>query len=235
MPENDPNRHPAPPAEEDRAARPSDERAADERAADERPSNERPSNERAAQGPELSRRAMLLLGGGASVGAALVLGASLLVGGPGGAGHGGAGPSERIRPVGGGPVAPGAPTTVPQLAGTGSMAAVGLLAARRFPLGGIIQVPSSQRPGLVLRSHPPAGASVPGGAPVTLYVSAGRVGGDRVTVPYLVGLDEARARASAAALGLTVRTSGAGATVRAQQPAPGSSGPNGATLVLTLG
>ncbi|GAA1557782.1 hypothetical protein GCM10009678_45970 [Actinomadura kijaniata] len=234
MPENDPNRHPGPPAGEGGAARPADERAADERA---EPGPEAPGEgaERAPQGPELSRKAMLLLGGGASVGAALVLGASLLVGGPGGAGHGGAEPSERIRPVGDGPVSPGAPTAVPQLAGTGSMAAVGLLAARRFPLGGIIQVPSSQRPGLVLRSHPPAGASVSGGTPVTLYVSAGRVGGDRVTVPYLVGLGEAQARASAAALGLTVRTSGAGATVRAQQPAPGSSGPNGATVALTLG
>ncbi|WP_067491285.1 PASTA domain-containing protein [Actinomadura hibisca] len=214
--------------------------------------------------PEMSRRAMLLLGGGASVAVASVLGLTLLIGGTGASPaprDGGfaaseapapasppaeqptatASPSASAGPSGTpspstSPTAPAA--TVPQVAGLGSMTAVGRLANRRIPLGALIRVPSSQATGLVLRSHPPAGTPLPPGGAVTLYVSAGQGGavtGAHVTVPYFLGQTEQQARTSAAGLGLQVTVNGTGGTVTGQGFAPGARLLRGSTVALTLG
>jgi beta-lactam-binding protein with PASTA domain len=126
---------------------------------------------------------------------------------------------------------------VPAVAGLDMAAAVNRLAVRRIPLGGVIRVPSSRNAGLIVRSYPPGGTVVQGGAPVTLYVSAGvggSVTGTEVTVPYFVGLDQRRARGTAAVLGFRVVVRGSGTTVAAQVPAPGSILPRNATVTLTL-
>ncbi|MFC9975926.1 PASTA domain-containing protein [Spirillospora sp. NPDC127200] len=214
----------------------------------------------------MSRRAMLLLGGGASVAVASVLGLTLLIGGtkagPAPRDGGFAASQESAPPAARQPTAgptataspsttaspsasaapSGAPTTpaaaVPQVAGLGSMTAVGRLANRRIPLGALIRVPSSQATGLVLRSHPPAGTPLPPGGAVTLYVSAGQGGavtGTRVTVPYFIGQSEQQARTSAAGLGLQVVVRGTGAAVAGQGFAPGARLPRGSTVTLTLG
>ncbi|MGI5163471.1 PASTA domain-containing protein [Spirillospora sp. CA-253888] len=208
--------------------------------------------------PEMSRRAMLLLGGGASVAVASVLGLTLLIGGTkaspaprdGGfaASQESAPPAARQPTTGPAPTASatatpsGAPTTpaatVPQVAGLGSMTAVGRLANRRIPLGALIRVPSSQATGLVLRSHPPAGTPLPPGGAVTLYVSAGQGGavtGTRVTVPYFIGQTEQQARTSAAGLGLQVVVRGTGGAVTGQGFVPGARLLRGSTVTLTLG
>jgi hypothetical protein len=187
---------------------------------------------------EISVRAMLLLGGVSTIAAMAVLGLTLLVG-PGG------GPAEAPPPPGAsapqGPVTSAAqagPVAVPAVAGADVATAVSRLAVRRIPLGGVIRVPSSQDAGLVVGSYPPGGAAVQGGAPVTLYVSAGTGGsvtGSEVTVPYFAGLDQQRARGTAAALGLRAVVRGSGAAVVAQDPAPGTVRPRNATVTLTLG
>ncbi|MEW2359930.1 PASTA domain-containing protein [Spirillospora sp. NPDC029432] len=188
---------------------------------------------------EISVRTMLLLGGVSTVVAVAILGLTLLVG-PGGNGGGTAGSPPPDASVPRAPVsgaAQGPPVAVPAVAGLDVAAAVNRLAVRRIPLGGVIRVPSSRNAGLVVRSYPRGGTVVQGGAPVTLYVSAGMggsVAGGEVTVPYLVGLDEQRARGTAAALGLRVAVEGSGAAVAAQRPAPGSVLPRDGTVTLTL-
>ncbi|MFB4314464.1 PASTA domain-containing protein [Actinomadura sp. 21ATH] len=187
---------------------------------------------------EISVRTMLLLGGVSTVVAVAVLGLTLLVAPGGSGGTAGSPPPDASvprAPVSG--AAQGPPVAVPNVAGLDVAAAVNRLAVRRIPLGGVIRVPSSRNAGLVVRSYPGGGTVVRGGAPVTLYVSAGMGGsvtGGEVTVPYLVGLDEQRARGTAAALGLRVAVEGSGTAVAAQRPAPGSVLPRAATVTLTL-
>jgi hypothetical protein len=180
---------------------------------------------------DVSVRSMLMLGGASSVAAVAVLGLTLVVG------HGAGRHDRAPDPAPLGAAAQGPSATVPPTAGLQVMTAVNRLAVRRIPLGGVIRVPSSRRAGLVVRSYPPGGAVVREGSPVTLYVSAGTGGsvtGTQVTVPYLVGLDEPRARATAAGLGLRVVVRAPGGGVAEQQPAPGSVRPRGSTVTLTL-
>lgn len=186
--------------------------------------------------PEMSGRAMLLLGGGTSLGAVAVLGLTLLVGGAGGAGgdreDASASPVARTRAQ-----PPGAQVVVPRVAGLPSMTAVSRLTERRVPLGSVIRVPSSRPAGLVLRSYPEAGAALGAGGQVSLYVSAGLGGtvtGGRVVVPYFIGLSVPQARGAAAGLGLRVAVLSGTAAVAAQDPAPGTVARRGATVMVRL-
>ncbi|MFC6885088.1 MULTISPECIES: PASTA domain-containing protein [Actinomadura] len=191
--------------------------------------------------PEMSGRAMLLLGGGTSLGVVAVLGLTLLVGGAGGAGgareDAAASPVSRSRAEPPPNAAPAARVVVPQVAGLPSMTAVSRLTERRVPLGSVIRVPSSRPAGLVLRSYPEAGAALGAGGQVSLYVSAGLGGtvtGGRVVVPYFIGLTVPQARGAAAGLGLRVAVLSGTATVAAQDPAPGTVARRGATVTVRL-
>jgi hypothetical protein len=181
----------------------------------------------------ISGRAMLLLGGVSTLAAVVVLALTLVIA-PGARDADGSRDPGRAAPAG-----PGAPgrVEVPDVAGLEVMEAVNRLAVARIPLGGVIRVPSSREAGQIVRSYPPGGRAVRGGVPVTLYVSAGvggSVAGSEVTVPYLVGLDAQRARATAAGLGLRVQVAAGGTTVAGQRPEPGSVRPRGSTITLTL-
>ncbi|WP_026414950.1 PASTA domain-containing protein [Actinomadura oligospora] len=118
-------------------------------------------------------RTTLLLGGGATAAAGLVLGLTLLVGG----GPGGDGPGGPATPVTSAQVgrADGR-VTVPPVAGLGAEAATARLAERHLPVGAVIRVPSSRPSGRVVRSYPGDGTALAEGEPVTLYVSAGMGG-----------------------------------------------------------
>ncbi|GAA2589593.1 PASTA domain-containing protein [Actinomadura fulvescens] len=197
--------------------------------------------------PEMSGRAMLLLGGTMSVAVVCVFGLTLLLGGTS--------PSAEGAPAGGqAPVPPAQqepppaspapsgtvtapPVAIPAVTGLSTTSAVGSLAERRIPVGAVIRVPSSQQAGLVVRSYPASGTSLRSGAPVTLYVSAGQGGsitGNQVAVPYFIGLSEQQARGTAAMLGFQVTVSGTGTVVSVQQPRPGAVYLRGSTVTLTL-
>ncbi|MCP2336408.1 PASTA domain-containing protein [Actinomadura rupiterrae] len=122
---------------------------------------------------EIPGRTMLLLGGGATAAAGLVLGLTVLVGGrPGGSPPGGPDATVTTAQVG---RAAGA-VTVPPVAGLAVRSATDRLAERRLPVGAVIKVPSSRASGLVVRSYPEGGTPVTAGRQVTLYVSAGMGG-----------------------------------------------------------
>ncbi|MFC4909812.1 PASTA domain-containing protein [Actinomadura gamaensis] len=124
---------------------------------------------------EIPGRTMLLLGGGATVAAGLVLGLTVLVGGgPGGSGGSGPGPGTTVTTTQVGR-SEGA-ITVPPVTGLGSRAATDRLAERHIPVGAVIRVPSSRPSGSVVRSYPEGGTPLAGGEQVTLYVSAGMGG-----------------------------------------------------------
>lgn len=113
---------------------------------------------------------MLLLGGGATAAAGLVLGLTLLMGG----GPGGDGPAATVTSTQVGR-ADGL-VTVPPVAGLGARAATERLAGLRIPVGAVIRVPSFRRAGTVVRSYPGDGTVLTEGERVTLYVSAGMGG-----------------------------------------------------------
>jgi hypothetical protein len=112
---------------------------------------------------EMSARTMALLGAGGAVLVAVVLGASLVF-----RGGGGAETPASSAPVS---VAPASAVAVPQLAGLDRAEAARLLAERRLEVAAVIQVPSALHAGQVVRTYPAAGTSVSPGTGVTLYVS----------------------------------------------------------------
>ncbi|MFG2005228.1 PASTA domain-containing protein [Spirillospora sp. NPDC048911] len=195
--------------------------------------------------PEMSGRAMLLLGGIMSVAVVCVFGLTLLVGGTSqsaeGAPAGGLAPAQQEQPASPAPSGTGAtaapPVALPTVTGLSTTSAVGRLAAAKIPLGAVIRVPSSQQAGLVVRSYPAGGTTVRSGAPVTLYVSAGQGGsitGNQVAVPYFIGLSEQQARSTAAMLGFQVTLANSGTVVATQQPRPGAVYLRGSTITITL-
>ncbi|MCD0448710.1 PASTA domain-containing protein [Actinocorallia sp. API 0066] len=173
--------------------------------------------------PEMSRRTMVLLAGGMSVGVALVLGVTLLVGGDGTT-------SAARRSAEG---------AVPAVEGKSVQEATRVLAERRLPVGGVPKVPSSLPAGRIVYTAPPAGTPIAEGSPVTLYVSDGSGGGtadvSRMTVPYLVGVDTGHATRVLEALGLRLDPADAKGVVATQDPAPGTEVAAGTTVKVTVG
>src|SRR5258708_1785703 len=162
---------------------------------------------------EMSTSAMLLLGGGSTLVMAAVLGLSLLFGIGGKAtgvaqsqpvvatvvsSSGGADPSAPATPGAG---QSAARIVVPALVGVDSMTATSQLASLRLSVAAMIRVPSALARGQVVRTYPAAGASVPAGCHVTLYIS-GTATGTRVAMPYLIGVSAEQARSTAAQFGL---------------------------------
>lgn len=171
----------------------------------------------------MSLRSMALLGGLMTLGVALVLGLSLLMGGPGGEG----------RTTGA-----NAAGTVPSVAGRSLPEATSALAERRLAIGSIVRVPSSLPPGQVVRTTPEAGAHALEGTAITVYVSAGAGGErphDKVTVPYLLGVDGRRAQQVARQLGLRLELPEGGGRVTTQLPEPGLEVAHGTAIKVTLG
>ncbi|GAA3228759.1 PASTA domain-containing protein [Actinocorallia longicatena] len=170
--------------------------------------------------PEMSTRAMVLLGSVMTVGVGLVLGLTLLVGGGSSAGK----------------LEAGAAGTVPQITGFTSNKATSELASRKLAVGGVIQVPSSLPAGQVVRTSPKIGSQVGEGTPILLYVSAGTGGAGgsgKVTVPYLIGVQAPAAQTVARQLGLRLEFTGGG-RVTGQDPEPGTSVDRGTAIQVTL-
>jgi hypothetical protein len=195
---------------------------------------------------EMSTRAMLLLGAGGTLVVTAVLGLSLLSGVGGKAGRAGhSQPAETIAvpaaagtggSTGGTPGngLPAGGATVPELVGVDSMTATARLAGRRISVAAVIRVPSALAPGQVVRTYPRAGATVPAGGHVTLYV-AGTATGTRVAVPYLIGVTAEEARSIAAQYGLSLVILRGTTTVSAQTPNPGAIVVRGSAVLVSLG
>lgn len=186
-----------------------------------------PGDGRSAAEPEpaapMSWRSTALLGGVMSLGVALVFGLSLLLGGA---------PDEPRSP------AADAAGTVPSVSGRSLPNATSLLAARELAISSIVRIPSSLPPGQVVRTTPEAGSPAPPGTPVTVYVSAGSGGErshDRVTVPYLLGVEAHQAQQVARQLNLRLELPAPDGRVATQTPAPGSEVPGGTAITVTLG
>jgi serine/threonine-protein kinase len=94
--------------------------------------------------------------------------------------------------------------------------------------------------GAVTRTNPPAGASVPVGSSVTVYVSTGP---PQASVPNLTGLTQAQAQAALSHVGLALGTVTTEAVsqksqdgkVQSQSPAPGTQVAEGSTEDIVLG
>jgi hypothetical protein len=193
---------------------------------------------------DMSGRTMLVLGGIMTVGVVAVLGMTTLIRGAGGASsEPPARPAAVTQEDGGtvetaaGPVRRGAITphvAVPPTQGLDQRTARVRLHATGLVVARVLRVPAAPPAGKVARTDPAAGAGVPTGGRVTLYVSTGVPAGAQVTVPYLRGLDATQARLAAARLGLRVVVGGDAGTVREQTPAPGSLTPRGAEIAVTL-
>lgn len=102
----------------------------------------------------------------------------------------------------------------------------------------IVQVTSNRPQGVVVDQSPAAGTQVRKGATVRLTVSSGPA---LVSVPSVVGLDQASAQAELAAAGFHVRVStesttdpSQDGTVTAQDPAGGTKAPDGSTVTITV-
>ncbi|MEO3784889.1 PASTA domain-containing protein [Actinocorallia sp. B10E7] len=170
----------------------------------------------------MSFRSMVLLGTVMSLGVALVLGLTLLVGG--GTGTGRAGRTD-------------AAGTVPSVAGRSLPEATSALASRRLAIGSVIRIPSSLPPGQVVRTTPEAGSPAAEGTAVTVYVSSGtgdEQAHDKVTVPYLLGVDGLQAQRVARQLGLRLDPPAGGGRVSSQQPEPGTEVARGSAIKVTL-
>ena len=181
----------------------------------------------AEEAPELatpmSFRAMAVLGGVMSVGVALVLGLTLLVGG--GPGEDGTDGSD-------------AAGTVPSVAGRSLPEATAALASRSLAIGSVVRIPSSLPPGQVVRTTPGSGSPAPQGTAVTVYVSSGtgdEKSHDKVIVPYLLGVDGLQARQVAHQLGLQLDLPEGDGRISTQQPEPGSEVSRGSSIRVTLG
>src|SRR5688572_7449258 len=134
--------------------------------------------------PEMTVRTMVLLGGVMTLGVALVLDLTLLVGGSSTR----SGRSQCSTAAG----------SVPSAVTLTSSKATTLLAARKLAIGAVINVPSSLPAGQVVRTAPAVGSPVPEGSAVTLYVSQGSSGEAsttaKVAVPFFQGSELAQAQ-----------------------------------------
>ncbi|WP_106399175.1 PASTA domain-containing protein [Actinocorallia populi] len=171
----------------------------------------------------MSLRSMVLLGGVMSLGVALILGLTLLVGG---------------APDRGATGRADAAGTVPSVAGRSLPEATAALAERRLAIDSVVRIPSSLPRGEVVRTTPGAGSPAAEGMPVTVYVSGGAGDErphDRVTVPYLLGVDGRRAQQVARQLGLRLELPGGNGRVVTQRPDPGTEVASGSPVTVTLG
>jgi serine/threonine-protein kinase len=125
--------------------------------------------------------------------------------------------------------------TVPAVTGTPVAAAVNTLQDRGFKVR-IVNQPHPERPGIVFREIPPAGARVAEGSTVQVLASQGPA---TVPVPNAVGLTEAQGRDRLVAAGFQVTESrvfadGKVGTIVAQSPAAGSKLGKGGTVRLNV-
>jgi eukaryotic-like serine/threonine-protein kinase len=98
---------------------------------------------------------------------------------------------------------------------------------------------STIQQGLVTRTDPPAGSSVPVGSTVTVYVSSGA---PQATVPNVVGYTQADANSALTAAGFqpnfvttSVNKCSQNDVVQSQNPSGGSSAPQGSSVTVVVG
>ncbi|HEX9727161.1 MAG TPA: PASTA domain-containing protein [Gemmatimonadales bacterium] len=105
---------------------------------------------------------------------------------------------------------------VPDVAGYDSADARLLIEASGLVIGGIVSAQAPTPASVVVNTRPPAGATLPPGASVTVVVS---VGAATIRVPYLIGLtlDEVRAALDSAGLTLGTNYARSNATVEEGQ------------------
>lgn len=170
--------------------------------------------------PEMSTKAMVLLGTAMSVGVALILGVTLLIGG---------GDTTAKQPAG-----LGAPGTVPVVKGLTLSKATSALAERKLAVGAVIQAPSTLPAGQVDHTSPTIGTPVSEGSPIILYVSGGGKADGKVAVPYLIGLDAMQAQTVSGQLGLRLTLPGTSGKVLEQNPKAGTEVDRGTVVRVTL-
>jgi serine/threonine-protein kinase len=127
---------------------------------------------------------------------------------------------------------------VPSVQGLRERSALRLIRAAHLKVDRTVPESSSQYPaGVVTRTDPTAGQSLPVGTGVTLFVSSGPA---KVTVPDVRGEPQAAATQALANLNLKTTTTSqpsstdAPGTVISQNPAGGSSVPQGSTVSLVI-
>ncbi|MFN0088872.1 MAG: PASTA domain-containing protein [Acidimicrobiales bacterium] len=134
---------------------------------------------------------------------------------------------------------PSGPVTLPSLEGVAEFAARAQLTGLGLRTSVITEPSAVVAAGLVVRTEPAPGASVPGNSLVTLVVSSGPLG-QIVAVPDVAGQGEAEALQLLAARGLTgVSSSEPSATVALglvirQDPPAGTSIPSGTVVKLVV-
>ncbi|HXW58189.1 MAG TPA: PASTA domain-containing protein, partial [Solirubrobacteraceae bacterium] len=129
---------------------------------------------------------------------------------------------------------------VPDLTGQSQTAAESALTTAGLTVGSVTQqVSSKQAPGTVVAQSPSAGSSLNGGQSVDLVIAQAP---KDVTVPSVVGQDEAAAAAALGAAGLNPKTASAGTTepaqvglVLRQSPSAGQQVRKGASVTITVG
>jgi serine/threonine-protein kinase len=168
---------------------------------------------------------MVLLGGVMTLGVALVLGLTLLVGGSSAR----SGRSQGSTAAG----------SVPAVVKLTSAKATAVLASRKLAIGAVISVPSALPAGQVVRTAPAVGSPIPEGSAVTLYVSQGTSGdagtSAKVSVPFFRGSELAQAQNVAGQLGLRVVANSGSGKIVSQVPAAGTEVDRGTAVQVTLG
>jgi serine/threonine-protein kinase len=127
---------------------------------------------------------------------------------------------------------------VPDVGGYETALARTLLEAAGLTVGSVETAPAPTPPNVAVNTRPPAGATLPPGAQVTLVVS---VGGATIRVPHLLGrtLDEARRIIDSVGLALgeySLRTtlSAEPGTIIEQRPSAGTLAAPGARVLLRI-
>ncbi|HWE57047.1 MAG TPA: Stk1 family PASTA domain-containing Ser/Thr kinase [Acidimicrobiales bacterium] len=126
------------------------------------------------------------------------------------------------------------PVQVPPVTNDSQAQAGQILGTAGLTVGTVTQEPSSTvAQGNVSGTNPPAGATVPQGSSVQLFVSSGP---PQVNVPDLSNDTKDQATAALNAVGLQAKFSGPGdGTVQSQNPAANSTVAQGSTVNVTLG
>jgi eukaryotic-like serine/threonine-protein kinase len=130
--------------------------------------------------------------------------------------------------------------TIPSLVGQDPVSAGTQLGALGLNATTQNEASASIPAGQVTRTSPPAGASVPVGSSVTVYVSTGQ---PPATVPNVIGMTQAQAQAALKGANLalgTVTTEAVGqksqdGKVQSESPAPGTQAAAGSTVDIVLG
>jgi serine/threonine-protein kinase len=133
-----------------------------------------------------------------------------------------------------------APVHVPDVTGQSRSAAEATLTAAGLNIGTVTQRSSStQAPGTVISESPGAGSALAAGGKVNLTLAQAPT---EVTVPNVVGKDEASAAAALGGAGLTPKTATTPTSEEAkvgivvkQSPAGGGHAHKGATVTITVG